>query len=450
MEQLYPERQAELVERLAHHAFSGGLWDRAVVYLRQAGAKALSRSAHREAADFLERALTALDRLPESRGHTEQAIDVRLDLRTALLPLGEFARISDHLREAERLAELIGDRRRLGQCALYAAGHFRLRIGDPQQARRAGERALALAESLDDPRLRVAAHAYVGQVLYDGGEYARAAELFGRNVAFVGDDDGDRFGLPQLPSVHSRTILAWCFAELGHFAEGVTRAREAMAIAEPVEAPLDLTVACAGLGVVQFRRGDLDDAREVLERGLALSRTRNIPLWFPRLASTLGAVHVLAGRVEEGERLLDEAIRRAQTMNLVSGQSLLFAALAEARLASGDATEADAHARRALELARAHGERGWEAWTLRTLGDIAVRAENLEQAERYFDGSATLAGELGMRPLAARVRLGRGLLAMRAGKADDARDLITGAATMLRDLAMPWWAARADGALASG
>jgi len=450
MEQIYPDRQLELVERLAHHAFVGGLWDRAVVYLWQAGVKALSRSAHREAADVLERALTALGRLPESQPRTEQAIDLRFDLRTALLPLGEFARLTEHLREAERLAERRGDRRRLCQCALYAAGHFRLRMGDAPGARRASARALELAESLDDAGLRVAATAYLGQALYDGGEYERAAELFARNVAFVGDNRRDRFGLPQLPAVHQRTTLAWCLAELGRFDDGVARGREAIAIAESVETPLNLIVACAGLGVVHFRQGDLEDARALLERGLALSREHNILLWLSRLASTLGAVHVLAGRVGEGESLLEEAIAKAAAITLVSGQSLLYATLAEARLAAGDAAGAAAHAQRALDLAAAHGERGWSAWTLRTLGDVAVRAGDLERARAYYDEGAVLAAEFGMRPLAALVQLGRGRLAARAGKREDARDLVAGAAAALRELRMAWWAARAETALTSG
>jgi tetratricopeptide (TPR) repeat protein len=450
MERLYPERQDELVERLAHHAFLGGLWERAVVYLRQAGVKALSRSAHREAADFLERALTALDRLPEGRERAEQAIDIRFDLRTALLPLGDFARMSEHMRDAERLAEQLGDRRRLAQGVLYAAGHFRLLTGDAREARRASERALELAESLEDPSLRVAANAYLGQALYDCGEYERAAELFAHNVAFVGDNSRDRFGLPQLPSVHSRTTLAWCLAELGRFADAMARGREAITIAEAVEAPLNLTVACAGLGVVHFRQGDLAAARDILERGLGLSRTHNIPLWFPRLASTLGAVHVLGGRVEEGSELLEEAIDRAETITLVSGRSLILAMLAEARLSAGDVVDADSQGRRGLELARAHGELGSAAWALRALGDVALTAGDLERAHACYEESATLASERGMRPLAALVRLSRGRLAARVGKAADARDLIDGAAAGLRDLAMPWWAARAEAALTSG
>jgi len=449
MEELYPARRLDLVERLSHHAFVGGLWDRAVQYLWQAGAKALSRSAHREAADFLERALAALERLPESRQRNEQAIDLRFDLRTALLPIGEFARMTDHLREAERLAEQLHDRRRLCQGALYAAGHFRLRMGNAAEARRASMRAVELAESLDDQGLRVASTAYLGQALYDSGQYERAAELFAKNVAFVGDNRRDRFGLPQLPAVHQRTTLAWSLAELGRFADGVVHGRDAVAIAESVETPLNLIVACAGLGVVYFRQGELDAARAVLERGVALSHEHHILLWLSRIACTLAAVHVLAGRVGEGESLLEEAVARAASLTLVSGQSLLYATLADARLAAGDAVGAAAHAQRALDLAEAHGALGWLAWTRRTLGEVALAAGELERALEHYEHGARLATELGMRPLVALMQVGRGRLAARAGKDEEARNLVGGAAAALRELGMPWWAARATSALAS-
>ena len=81
---LYPERLAEHVERLAHHALRGEAWEKAVAYLRQAGAKAMARSAYREAAAGFEQALAALRHLPESRARTEQAIDLHLDASGAL------------------------------------------------------------------------------------------------------------------------------------------------------------------------------------------------------------------------------------------------------------------------------------------------------------------------------------------------------------------------------
>src|SRR5262249_57777693 len=77
IEGLYPERLAEQVERLAHHALRGELWGKAVNYLRQASAKAFARSAYRESTVCSERALMALRYLPETRGNLEQAIDIR-------------------------------------------------------------------------------------------------------------------------------------------------------------------------------------------------------------------------------------------------------------------------------------------------------------------------------------------------------------------------------------
>ena len=110
---------AEQVERLAHHALRGEVWDKALAYCRQAGEKALARSANREAVGYFEQALSALQHLPEKRDTREQAIDLRLALRSALLPSGDFGRILASLREAESLAAALDDPRRLGQVSLF-------------------------------------------------------------------------------------------------------------------------------------------------------------------------------------------------------------------------------------------------------------------------------------------------------------------------------------------
>jgi predicted ATPase len=89
IERIYPGRLAEHVDRLAHHAFLGEDWAKAVTYLQQAGAKALARSVHRLAARCFEDALTASKHLPVTRETQEKAIDLRFDLRNALLPLVE-------------------------------------------------------------------------------------------------------------------------------------------------------------------------------------------------------------------------------------------------------------------------------------------------------------------------------------------------------------------------
>src|SRR5262249_14156856 len=115
MATLYADHLAEQIERLAHHTLQGEVWDKVLVYCRQAGEKAMMRSAYREAVEYFEQALRALQHLPEQRDTREQAIDLHLALYAALAPSGDWGRILAALREDEALAGALNDRRRLGQ-----------------------------------------------------------------------------------------------------------------------------------------------------------------------------------------------------------------------------------------------------------------------------------------------------------------------------------------------
>src|SRR5713101_4046945 len=140
LERLHADRLVEHVERLAHHARQGEVWDKAVRYLRQAGTKAFMRSANREAATCFEQALDALRRLPEHPDAIAESLDIRFDLRNALFPLGEGRRMGALLDEAEALAEAIGDQRRLGRALNYKVIQYVGQAGDFAEALRAGLR----------------------------------------------------------------------------------------------------------------------------------------------------------------------------------------------------------------------------------------------------------------------------------------------------------------------
>jgi class 3 adenylate cyclase/DNA-binding winged helix-turn-helix (wHTH) protein len=116
LERRDPDGLLEQVDFLAHHAFHGERWDRAVTYCRQAGAKAQAREANWEAVTYFEQALVGLAHLPESRETGEQLIDVHLALLARLWRVGELPRMLDHLHQAETL-EIIyaGDRQPSGE-----------------------------------------------------------------------------------------------------------------------------------------------------------------------------------------------------------------------------------------------------------------------------------------------------------------------------------------------
>src|SRR5262249_54444260 len=148
------DRLADQVERLAHHAVWGEVWDKAVAYSQQAGARAMVRSAYREAVTAFEQALQALAHVPEPSDTRGLAIELRLALGRSLANLGEYGRWRALLGEAEVLARTLNDRVRLGQ-VLAQMGRLRRITGDYDGAIAAGRQALALATELGDSTLQV-------------------------------------------------------------------------------------------------------------------------------------------------------------------------------------------------------------------------------------------------------------------------------------------------------
>jgi DNA-binding SARP family transcriptional activator len=436
---------------LAHHYREAEAWDKAVVFLHQAGRQAGARSAHREAVSYFEQALAALRSLPQTRQLLEQAIDLRLDLRNSLLPLGEYGRILQHLRHAEGVAETLGDQRRLGQVSMYVARYFWV-VGDQDRALESGQRALALAEAIGDFASRFMATFHLGTTCLVSGDYRRAAEFLAQNVASLeGERRYERFALAGLPSVVSRAWLVWCLAELGGFAEAIARGDEAIRIAEAVDHPYSVIFAHRGLGLVYLRKGDLPKAIAPLERGVALCRAAGIPDLFPGVAAFLGSAYAISGRAGEALALLEQAVSQAAAMRLAWGHSLWLTLLGEASLLADRPPEAVALVRRGLELSRQHKERGHQAWALRLRGEIAAHRDppDAEQAEASYRQALALTEELGMRPLQAHCHLGLGKLYSKVGRPGEARSELSTAIDMYRAMEMTFWLPEAEPALAT-
>jgi len=257
IEALYPDRLAEQVERLADHAFRGEVWEKAVTYLRQAGAKALTRSAYREAVSCFEQALTALHPLPDTHQKVEHAIDLRLDLRQSLFPLNELATVWRYLQEAEGLARTLDDPRRLGWVSAYMSGHHVHTGGHATEVRTLAKRVEAIAERLGDAPLQIAAQYYLAAASSHSGDY-RAAEHVCRNLMQSLHDQRtpEGFGLATFPAVYSRAVLARVLAERGVFDEGDTHGQEAIRIAEALDHPFSVVVGCLDLAYLKNVRGN--------------------------------------------------------------------------------------------------------------------------------------------------------------------------------------------------
>jgi class 3 adenylate cyclase/tetratricopeptide (TPR) repeat protein len=438
------------VERLAYHALRGEVWDKALVYCRQAGEKAMVRSAYREAVGYFEPALSALTHLPEQRDTRAQAIDLRLALRSALQPSGDFGRILACLREAEALAAALDDPRRLGQVSLFLSLHFYLR-GTYDQAIAAAQRAFVLATAGGEIVLHALANYYLGVAYRAQGDYRQAIDCLGQTVASL---DGawryERFGQVTLPAVQARAWLAACHAELGRFAEGSTLGTEGLQIAEAVAHPSSRMWAYWGSGLLSLRQGNLPKALLQLERAVGICHEVDLPVYFPRMASALGAAYTLAGRVADAVPLLTQAMAQATAMEEVVVKAFYHLPLGEARLLAGHLEEAHGLAQRTLVFAHEHQERGHQAYALRLLGDIAVQRDppEIALAEAHYQQALALADELGMRPLQAHCHRSLGTMYSRVGRLEEARAALSTAIHMYRTMEMSLWLPQATATLA--
>jgi tetratricopeptide (TPR) repeat protein len=450
LERLYPERLTQHVERLAHHAIRAEIWDKAVYYLQQAAARAMAQSAHREAVAYVEQALATLAQLPDSRTTLEQAFDLRLELRNALWPVGEFTRILAILREADALAEKLDDPPRLGRVAVYLCSSF-YGAAQHEAAVAAGERALALGRTTGDCDLQMLAHSHLGQALVARTNYTRGSEHLREAIAALeGEQRFERFGQGTLPAVLARVNLVRALVELGHFAEAIAHGEEAVQIAERIDHPASLLLACWAGGLPYLRKGDVARAIPWLQRGVRICREMELPTFAHWVSPPLGAAYALAGRTSDAVQLLEEVVTQDLALNILSQHSLTLVYLAEAYLLAGCLQLAGDQATRALDFARDRQERGYQGWALRLLGEIAAQSDppEVEPAAHHYRQALALAEALGMRPLMAHCHHGLGTLYHKIGQLPEAHAELSAAIDLYRSMDMTFWLPQAEAALA--
>jgi predicted ATPase/class 3 adenylate cyclase len=440
IERLHSDRLAEHIEALAHHAFRGDAWSKAATYLRQAGSKAFARSANRTAVQHFETALQAIAHLPASVERTQTEIDVRIELRHALTPLGLVQRTLDHLRTAEAMAQGVGDMPKLGWIVSFIANCLFLQ-GHYRDALAIGQRALEIAEKQNDHALGIAAQMYIARARLSRGEYETAVVLLDAILQSLQTRTSDDFlGLTILPSAWVRSTRATALAELGRFAEAETQVAAAVRWADASGQPASVLWAHRDLGLVALIRGDADEAVRIFDRLLRLCRAYDLDAYEPRVMAGLGIAKARTGAVTEGLSLLEKAVALDSASEPRTTSSLATIALTEAYFHAGDRARGLATASEAVGAAAAREERGAEAYA-RWIGAMldATTPDGLGAAEAALARAASIAQELRLKPLLAHCDLGLAAVYRRQGRTTEAREADGRGRQLLTVLgARPW------------
>lgn len=393
------QARSEQVEAIGIHAFKGGMWPVAVQALRDAGLRAIARSAHYPAISFIEQALEANAHLPEGAARDTTTIDLLCDSRVAMWAVDDHReRILANLKRAAELAARTGDRRRRGQVASFLVQEYRV-AGRLQEAIETGEQALAIGRETSDIELVHETRFRLALTYLNRGDLVRTSRLLLQNVDEVRSRGEEvRVKAPGIGSVLARTWLAVAQAELGETDAAVRTGMEAVEIATAHDLGYSLVSAEFGLGCALRFAGELSAARQTLLRGLDRCESAEILVLRAPLLFELGSVLFDAGRFAEALQPLAEAADLKRD-NGRARAALYLAALASAQAALGRLGAAQQTSTMALSRARTRGERGHEAWALLASGHVSYRMGRAAEATCTFRAARGIAEALSMRPL---------------------------------------------------
>ncbi len=441
----FPVLTETLPETVAHHFTEAGLASEAIAYWVKAARLARAHWANREAAEFFDQALRHMAALPETDETLEQAIGIRLELRSILAQLAEPRLALQCLREAQTLVERLNDDRQRGRVyALMMNAHTLL--AELDKALAFGTRALEIADRLADLRLRIIASTYLEQLHFFRGDYRQVVTLAHGNLSALPPDwASDSFGIDTPPSVYDRGWLMMSLAELGRFAEASEPEAEALRLATATRRAHAIGWADISAGTLHMLKGEWALALPLLQHSATISKEGNVGVLYPSLVACLawvvaelGEADDALGLLQEGEQLL-QGHRESGYVGLLGW---LYLRLGRAALVLERFDDARRLGERALEASR--NQPGFAAHARLLLGDIAAHPERFdaEAGATHYRRALVLAEGLGMRPLIAHCHLGLGKVGLRTG--EQAQEHLATATTMYRDMGMTHWLEQAE------
>jgi class 3 adenylate cyclase/tetratricopeptide (TPR) repeat protein len=404
IEEIYADRLEERVEELAYHFLRGEVWDKAARYARHAGDRAAALCADDKAVEFYERALDALQRLPDSQETAALAIDLRVAMRAPLWRGGQLDRLSTLFKEALALAERHGETARLDVVYAFLT-QYHWAKGEQRQAIQYGERCLETAARRDDVGLAVTGHYYLGWAYFMLGRFEQALAHDRALLALLeGPRQTERFGLSGLPYCGACAQAAWCLIETGD----IDGAFEYLDRGDRVAEAAGHLYSTVPLGTVRGRallqQGRVAGALSLLEHVVGICREKRFVGQLMLALATLSRAYSLVGRYDDAIAAGRESVKLKDDAGAPVTRSDHVGAVAEAYLAAGRLDEAEAAAREALEWAERLEERYYAGSSRWLLGEVARRRGDRDAASQSYRASLAIAEELGAKPLADRCR----------------------------------------------
>lgn len=432
------------VADLAYHYFEAGVWPKALVYARQAGDEARALYSPRTAADQFTRAIESAKKIGDGTlwsfyrlraeayniaGDFDRAqADYESALANAqtlssedaewqlLLDLAEFwaarddARVGDYARQALALAQKLKNQTAIAQ-SLNWLGHWYLRTGRSEDALQQHQKALDILEHLDEPQALTKTLELLAIAHTWGGSNEMAAIFYQRAIALLRKlNDQQRLAsslifsnllmldIGQLREAEQIAIdIGWRSGQAlapvqlgttltlkGQYGEAIQAMQHGMEVAENMDNLERRNNAYLSLGFLYTQLLAPNQAKQYLQKALAVGEEMGSAFHIFTGASYLASVYLLEEHPADAHRLLAELPQLPEQW----GPILLAVRKAELELAlaEGDLQQALLLGQAMRQLARNPDTLlGMLAYDysqfLRIYGKALTLADQLEEAE---------------------------------------------------------------------
>jgi predicted ATPase len=445
METQFPDTKAVQPELLAHHYTEAGLIPQAIPYWQQAGQNAAQRSANIEAVSQLTQGLELLKTLPETAEHAQRELTLQTTLGPVLIAAKGFAspEVGKTYARARELCREVGESVQLF-LVLRGLWAFYNTKAEYQTARELGERALRLAQDIQDPALLMEAHRSLGRTFFDCGEFISARMHLEQAITLYDPRQhrAHAFLYGYDPGVAGLSFLALVLWHLGYPDQALQRSHEALSLAEERGHPFSLAFTLFVSSTLQQHQHDIRATQEKVEPLITLSEEQGFPSFFGWGQVIQAWVLAEQGQREEGITQMRQGMTVWRNTGAEMWQSHSLALLAEAYEKAGQIEQGFTTLAEALTVVDKTGERYYEAELYRLKGELTLQSkaslgqvqdksqasqspsEVEQEAEAYFLKAIEIAQKQQAKSLELRAVMSLARLWRQQGKTAEARQML--------------------------
>jgi predicted ATPase len=423
----YGVRAPEFAAELAVHFVEGNDLPRAITYLCHSAEQVLSRSAHREAVDLLERALHLVQRLPESSERAQYELAVHATLAPALMGIQGWGSTDAQLayQRAIEISAQTDDRSRHAAVLVGLATVFEARA-DYRKSQFLLEEYLGGAAVNRPESLRVESHTLLACSLFHQGAFEQSVEHAKQAVMLY--QPGCSYPLLAAfgadPAVGADDWAALSLWFLGYPDRALAKTRELLRLAEAHA--FTLALAQNQAAVVHVFRREPALAGELAGAAVDVASRNGFPYWEAVGRILHGWASSMQGGTAGGITEIQRGLEECRAAGVEMDRPFHLALLAEAYVRGGQPNNALAVLDEAFALVRGSRAFFYEAELYRLRGDVLKDAGSPDDVLTSLQRALEVSRRYGTRSLELRAAVSLARFRKDCGKGGQERELLAG------------------------